>query len=155
MPGLLATILLGTAFAPALMTKAPVLIAFVGAVVVTLLVIRLSRLISHSPVNLVLVGMAMTLALGAVSAGLMMFLENSLEGLYTWGAGNLTQHDFSAVGTLLPWVGVLTAAAWWIGKSLDMIELGESSARSLGGQCASAGEWFPGYCFDAVVHGGE
>ncbi len=128
---LLATIL-GTAFAPALMAKAPVAVAFVGAVVVTLLVIRLSRLISHSPVNLVLVGMAMTLALGSVSAGLMMFLENSLEGLYTWGAGNLTQHDFQAFKTLWPWVIALSGLAWWMGRSLDLMELGESNAKSLG-----------------------
>ncbi|WP_461534778.1 iron ABC transporter permease [Spongorhabdus nitratireducens] len=128
---LLATVL-GMALVPGLMAEAPVVVAFGGALVTTLLVIKLSRMIGDSPVNLVLVGMAITLALGAVSAGLMMFLENRLDGLYTWGAGNLAQHDFSGIQRVLPVLLVLGVVSWTLGRKLDLIELGRETAQGLG-----------------------
>ena len=128
---LLATIV-GMVVVPGIMAKAPILVAFVGAMATTLLVLKLSRMISDSPVNLVLVGMAMTLALGSISAGLMMFWENSLEGLYTWGAGNLAQHNFEGVNRVWPVLLVLALAAWALGRSLDLVELGQTTASGLG-----------------------
>ncbi|CAM3851103.1 iron ABC transporter permease [Parendozoicomonas haliclonae] len=128
---LLATVV-GMVVVPELMAKAPILVAFAGAMATTLLVLKLSRMISDSPVNLVLVGMAMTLALGSVSAGLMMFWENSLEGLYTWGAGNLAQHNYEGVNRAWPVLAVLMIISWGLGRSLDMVELGETTASGLG-----------------------
>ncbi|WP_281646451.1 iron ABC transporter permease [Parendozoicomonas sp. Alg238-R29] len=128
---LLATVV-GMVVVPGVMATAPIVVAFAGAMATTLLVLKLSRMISDSPVNLVLVGMAMTLALGSISAGLMMFWENSLEGLYTWGAGNLSQHDFSGVNRVWPVLLVLSFVSWALGRSLDVVELGQGAALGLG-----------------------
>ncbi|MGI9277191.1 MAG: iron ABC transporter permease [Endozoicomonas sp.] len=130
--GALLAIILGSIALPEITESWPVVVAFSGAVLTSIVVFKLASAISHSPVNLVLVGMAVTLSLGAVSAGLLMFWENRLDGLYIWGAGNLAQFDFQSVNSSWPLVFVLIAAALPLARQLDLVELGDDQAGSLG-----------------------
>ena len=130
--GALLAIVVGTIAAPAFTESWPVVVAFSGAVLTTIVVFKLASSINSSPVNLVLVGMAITLSIGALSAGLLMFWENRLDGLYVWGAGNLTQHDFTGVNNSWPLIALLTVLALPLGRKLDLIELGDQQAGSLG-----------------------
>ncbi|WP_067518663.1 iron ABC transporter permease [Endozoicomonas ascidiicola] len=130
--GAMLAIVLGSVFLPQFTGQFPVVVAFSGAILTTILVFRLAQAISDSPVNLVLVGMAMTLSLGALSAGMLMFYENRLDGLYTWGAGNLSQFDYQPIQRSWPIIGMLTALALLFARRLDMIELGTEQAESLG-----------------------
>ncbi len=130
--GALLAIVIGGVVWPTLTAQWPVAVAFSGAVLTTVIVFRLSRAISDSPLNLVLVGMAVTLSLGALSAGLLMFWENRLDGLYIWGAGNLVQHDFSGFARSWPWVFGLTVLAILMARRLDLLELGDELASGFG-----------------------
>ncbi|MCW7555153.1 iron ABC transporter permease [Endozoicomonas gorgoniicola] len=130
--GALLAIITGTIALPEFTDHFPVVVAFTGAVITSLVVFKLASAISHSPVNLVLVGMAVTLSVGAVSAGLLMFWENRLDGLYIWGAGNLAQFDFQAVNSSWWLVAALIAASLPLARRLDLIELGNGQAGSLG-----------------------
>ncbi|MRI33040.1 hypothetical protein EOPP23_08595 [Endozoicomonas sp. OPT23] len=130
--GALLAIVAGTIAIPEFTQSWPVVVAFTGAVLTTVIVFKLSKSISDSPVNLVLVGMAISLSIGALSAGLLMFWENKLDGLYVWGAGNLVQHDFSSFNSSWPLISVFTLLALFLGHRLDLIELGDMQAGSLG-----------------------
>lgn len=128
---LLATILCTLLF-PDIARQWSVVVAFFGAAITMVTVFKLANTISNSPVNLVLVGMAVTLSIGALSAGLMMFWENRLDGLYVWGAGNLIQYDFEGIGLTAGMVVTGTAAALLLGRSLDLVNLGDDQAASIG-----------------------
>ena len=130
--GAMLAIVLGSVLLPQITAQYPVLVAFSGAMLTTLLVFKLAKAISDSPVNLVLIGMAITLSLGAMSAGMLMFFENRLDGLYTWGAGNLSQFDYQAINSSWPIIALLTAMALFFARRLDLIELGAEQAQSLG-----------------------
>ena len=130
--GAMLTVVLGSALLPELTAQYPVAVAFSGAILTTLLVFRLASAINDSPVNLVLIGMAMTLSLGALSAGMLMFYENRLDGLYTWGAGNLSQFDYRSIQRSWPIMGLMLVAALFFARRLDLIELGSDQAESLG-----------------------
>ncbi|WP_062265345.1 iron ABC transporter permease [Endozoicomonas arenosclerae] len=130
--GAMLAIVLGSVFLPEITDQYPVVVAFAGAALTTLLVFRLATAISDSPVNLVLVGMAITLSLGALSAGMLMFFENRLDGLYTWGAGNLAQFDYTAINSSWPVISVMAVSALFLTRRLDLIELGNDQAESLG-----------------------
>lgn len=130
--GAMLAIVLGSVLLPELTDQYPVVVAFTGAALTTLLVFRLATAISDSPVNLVLIGMAITLSLGALSAGILMFFENRLEGLYTWGAGNLAQFDYQAINNSWPIFTLMILFATLLARRLDLIELGRDQAESLG-----------------------
>lgn len=107
-----------------------------GGVIGGLLAGGLTLLLSHrlggSPVHMVLIGMIINLGLNGLAAILLMFFENSLDGLYIWGAGNLHLHDYS----LLWWIGTLLLLSFLgtvpLARSLDLFALGETRAASLG-----------------------
>ncbi|WBA81739.1 iron ABC transporter permease [Endozoicomonas sp. GU-1] len=130
--GAMVAIVMGSVLLPDITGQYPVVVAFTGAIITTLLVFRLASAISHSPVNLVLVGMAITLSFGAISAGMLMFFENRLDGLYTWGAGNLSQFDFQAVQHSWPIILLFTLIALFFARQLDLIALGAEQAQTLG-----------------------
>ncbi|MGI9280125.1 MAG: iron ABC transporter permease [Endozoicomonas sp.] len=130
--GAMLAIVLGSVLLPEITDQYPVVVAFTGAALTTLLVFRLASAISDSPVNLVLVGMAITLSLGALSAGMLMFFENRLDGLYTWGAGNLAQFDYQAINSSWPIFTLMIVFAMLLARRLDLIELGSEQAGSLG-----------------------
>ncbi len=128
---MLATVL-AMVIVPGITGQLQVAVAFSGAALTAWLVFKLAQAISSSPVNLVLVGMAITLSLGALSAGLLIFWENRLDGLYTWGAGNLAQFDYQAVSLSWPVVTVMIVMGLLFARRLDLIELGNEQAASLG-----------------------
>ncbi|GLQ32732.1 iron ABC transporter permease [Litoribrevibacter albus] len=124
--------LLGGLFFPQFLHDWPVLVAFVGALATAMLVWRLSKWISDSPLNLILVGMAMGLALGSLSAGLMMVGENRLDGFFIWGAGNLAQNDGQLFQRLLPIGMTLVVVSLLLTRQLDMFDLGDTQAQAAG-----------------------
>lgn len=128
---MLATLIAGV-FAADWLLNWSVPIAFVGALLSGGLVYLLARFISAAPINLILVGMAMSLALGAVSAALLMIFEARLDGFYIWGAGNLAQSDLSLSLSLVPQFIVLMAPALLLARRMDLLTLGDKVAGGLG-----------------------
>lgn len=117
---------------PLFFSKFPTLITAAGGILTILIVYKMAKMVSDTPVNLILVGMAMTLSIGAVTTVLLMFFENRLDGLYVWGAGTLIQHDFSEISQLWWQILILGTISFFLGKGLDLISLGDDLASGLG-----------------------
>ena len=106
--------------------------AFSGAGLTALIVYGFAAWLGSSALNTILVGMALSLALGALVSGFMLFYENRLDGMFLWGAGSL-QHlensDLHAFSLPLLLGLVLAVVA---SSALSLFHLGDSTARSLG-----------------------
>ena len=104
----------------------------IGGLLAGGLTLLLARRLGGGPVHMVLIGMIINLGLNGLAAILLLLFENSLDGLYIWGAGNLHLHDYS----LLWWIATLLLLGFLgmvpLARSLDLFALGESRAASLG-----------------------
>ncbi|MDP2711150.1 MAG: iron ABC transporter permease [Solirubrobacteraceae bacterium] len=107
-------------------------VAFVGVVFGAVLIGAIATVAGAAPVRIVLAGMAISLALGAVSAAIQLLRETETSGLFLWGAGSLLQSGWEQVraGALVG--AVVLVGCFALGRALDVAALGESTARALG-----------------------
>lgn len=85
-----------------------------------------------STVRLILGGTVLALALSSVTSALLIIFSQETQGLFAWGAGSLSQSDPGAVvqAALLIAVGLIAMVV--LGGRLDLLQLGEDQARTLG-----------------------
>lgn len=107
------------------------LVGLVGAAVAALIVLLISR-VSSNPLTLVLVGVGVTFALQAATNMLSLYSSDTLEGLRRWTVGSTAGRGMedvalAALGLVL---GALCGAL--AARPLDLLAMGEDSARSLG-----------------------
>ncbi|MFG0305785.1 MAG: FecCD family ABC transporter permease [Phycisphaerales bacterium JB040] len=107
--------------------------AFVGAVLTGLVVYALSWQpgVGVTPIRLVLAGVAITAILTAVTT-LVMITTGSAQAVTLWMAGSLGAVSWPDASTALPYVGVGLGLCLLLARPLDLLQLGEDSARSLG-----------------------
>lgn len=108
--------------------------AFLGGLVTTLLVYALSRSDGRTEVvTLVLTGIAVNAVSSALLA-LLMFLGDTQarESIVFWQLGSLNGSRWSYVLVVAPLAAVGIAVALACARSLDLLALGERSARHLG-----------------------
>lgn len=107
--------------------------AFAGAVLTGLLVYGLSWQpgVGVTPIRLVLAGVAITAILSAVTT-LVMITTGSAQAVTLWMAGSLGAVSWPDASASLPYVGAGLAGAFLLARSLDLMQLGEDSAASLG-----------------------
>lgn len=96
------------------------------------LTLLLSNRLGGGPIHMVLIGMIVNLGLNGLAAILLLFFENSLDGLYIWGAGNLHLHDYSPLWWLGTTLALMLLACMPMARTLDLFALGETRAASLG-----------------------
>lgn len=118
--------------APSLVAGAGWWIASAGALAAAALAYGLGGGERGGPARLALAGMAVSLAMAAVTGALQLLYENETQGLFLWGAGTLAQSDWSA--SSFAWPRILTAFVLALGLSrgLDVLSLGEELAKGLG-----------------------
>ncbi|MFF1529048.1 iron ABC transporter permease [Cellulomonas sp. NPDC058312] len=109
-----------------------VVVAFVGGLAAAGLVIALSGGAAASPVRLVLGGSAITLGLVSVTQAMLVLFPWETQGLFAWGAGSLGQNGMGTVRAVLPVVLVALAGLLLLGRRIDLLQLGDDAARSLG-----------------------
>jgi iron complex transport system permease protein len=107
-------------------------VAFLGAAVAALLVGGGAPGGPATPARLILAGMAVTLALSGVTAGLQLLFEQRTAGLFLWGQGSLAQTGNGAVLLAWPRLAVGAGAALLLGRRLDVLALGDDTAAGLG-----------------------
>ena len=107
-------------------------VAFIGGLAAAGLVLGLSGGGAASTIRLVLAGSVIALGLGSLTSALMIFFTQETRGLYAWGAGSLGQRDLEGIATMAPVVAIGVAAALLLARDLDVLELGDDTARSLG-----------------------
>ena len=134
--GLTAGGTLAVTLAAAYSTIAPgaptIAVAFVGVLFGAALIGAIAAAAGASPVRIVLAGMAISLALAAVTAAIQLLKEAETSSLFLWGAGSLLQSGWEQVrpGAL---IGVVVlAGAVGLARALDVATLGESTAKALG-----------------------
>jgi iron complex transport system permease protein len=131
--GLGATIVV--AYGPAGATEITVPIAaFVGAIVGVGLAYGLGRssLGGRAATSLVLAGVAVASFLTAVQTFLQQQRSETLRQVYTWILGRLGTTGWDDVRLALPSVVLAVATLWAVRRLLDVVEVGDAEAQSLG-----------------------
>jgi len=110
------------------------LFAALGGVVAFLVVYVIAWQNGTSPVRLVLAGVIVSTVLGSLQTGLFFFADDLgiVQQAISWTTGSLTGTDWEQVRTALPWTIVSTALALAGARQLNVLLLGERTAKSLG-----------------------
>lgn len=107
-------------------------VAFAGGLLTAAVVLGLTGGFASSTLRVILAGTVVAFAMGSVTAALLIIFSQETRGLYAWGAGSLTQRDLDGVATMAPVIAVAVVAALLLARRLDVLELGDDVARSLG-----------------------
>ncbi|MBD1842668.1 iron ABC transporter permease [Cyanobacteria bacterium FACHB-63] len=123
---------LAVIFSPGLFSISPTFIALIGGLFAAILAYAIAGAVRATPIRLTLAGVAVSLALSAMTAALQLIYENETSDLFLWGAGSLVQIDWSRVYYAAPRIIIATILLLSMAKALDVLSLGEEVARSLG-----------------------
>ena len=85
-----------------------------------------------SPVKLVLAGVVVSALLGSWLTGLLLLDRQALDVVRFWLAGSLAGRDMTVFLSVLPFLAAGIAGVSLLGNQLNVLSLGEDSARSLG-----------------------
>ncbi len=109
-------------------------VASLGGAVAFLLVYAIAWKGGTSPVRLVLAGVVVSTIAYSLQQGLFFFAGNTgiVQQALAWLTGSLTGKDWSQVRLVLPWTVVSLALALAGARQLNVLVLGEETARSLG-----------------------
>ncbi|MFB6227449.1 MAG: FecCD family ABC transporter permease [Halobacteriales archaeon] len=110
------------------------LIASIGGAVAFLIVYAIAWKNGTSPVRLVLAGVIVGTVFGSIQTALFFFAEDIgvVQSAIAWTTGSLTGTDWEQVRMALPWTVVAMGLAWISSRQLNVLLLGESTAKSLG-----------------------
>lgn len=125
-----------TALGIGLAPLASLAVAFIGGLGAAAAVIGLAGR-SLSPVRLVLAGSVLSLGLASLTSAVLLLFPWETQGLFAWGAGSLSQNGLTAITAVAPVLIVAAAGVLLMGRRLDLLQLGEEPAASLGVPVAS------------------
>lgn len=121
-----------TVFMPSFISSAPLLLALIGGCGGAVMAYLMAGGTRGTPVRMALSGMIVTMVLSSFTSALQLLFENETNGLFMWGSGSLVQNDWKGVLHAWPWIAVGTAVVLLFIRTLDMLELGDETAKSLG-----------------------
>lgn len=108
-------------------------VAFLGALVTTILLYVLAWKKGVTPLRLVLIGVGIKIAASAVVTLLITFSPFLLQNkALLWLTGSIYGVDWNDVAMILPWVVLLIAAAALLARRVNIQQLGDDIATSLG-----------------------
>lgn len=84
------------------------------------------------PVKLALTGAAVTAGLTSVTMYLLNTEQTALDSYRFWSVGSLTGRDMESVAWVAPIIALALVVSLFIGGGLNLLAMGEASARSLG-----------------------
>lgn len=108
--------------------------ALVGAGVAGLTVYLLGTMGANglTPLKLILAGATINLLLGALTQGILVFDERSLDTMRFWLAGSLTGRSTSLFAEVAPYMLIGIGGALILGRQINLLSLGEETAQGLG-----------------------
>ncbi len=108
--------------------------AFVGAAIAGLIVYGISYTpgVGTSPIRMVLGGVAVTAVLGAVTTFLMVTYSDRVQSVVAWMSGSLAGRSWGHLYSVLPYSVVGLIGAAMVARRMDLLQLGDDSAASLG-----------------------
>lgn len=112
--------------------------AFLGGLIVFILIYLFAWQKGTSPMSLILVGISFNLIATALINLMITFGEiNGVSQALVWLTGSVYGRSWQYFFTLLPWIGIGSAIAFLMASELNTLHLGDDVARGLG----SAVEW--------------
>ncbi|MEU1775154.1 iron ABC transporter permease [Streptomyces sp. NPDC019922] len=127
------TLTLVAAFGFAVPLWASGAVAFAGGLVAAALVLLLAgRAAGTAGTRLILAGSATALALDAATGMLLILFNKNTTGLFAWGSGSLAQLNIDASVRAFPLVAVVLCVALALSRRLDVMNLGDDAASTLG-----------------------
>ncbi len=121
-----------TLFLPGLLAFSPDLVAVAGGMLAIGMAIALTWRLGFSPVTVILAGLVITFFLGAVNMAFLLLKGEWLGNLFIWGAGSLVQNNWQPFMDLWPKVALVAVLMLMLMRPLQLMQLGQSSATSLG-----------------------
>ncbi|MER5949879.1 iron ABC transporter permease [Streptomyces sp. NPDC001904] len=108
-------------------------VAFVGGLAASAVVLLLAgRAAGTAGTRLILAGSATAMALDAATGALLILFDQNTTGLFAWGSGSLAQLNIDASVRAWPLVAVVLCLALALSRRLDVMNLGDDTASSLG-----------------------
>jgi len=109
------------------------LLAFIGALLATVIVYALARVGKTLPVTtLILSGVALSALLGSIVSYLIISSGEKMHGIIFWLMGSFSMSQWSEVRMVLPYVAVGTAVIIIFARLLNVMQLDEEQAQQLG-----------------------
>ncbi|MEF8828478.1 MAG: iron ABC transporter permease, partial [Haloarcula sp.] len=110
------------------------LIASAGGAAAFLVVYAIAWKNGTSPVRLVLAGVIVSTVFGSLQTAMFFFADDIgiVQSAIAWTTGSLTGTDWEQVRMALPWTVVAMGLSLFSSRQLNVLLLGESTAKSLG-----------------------
>ena len=106
--------------------------ALLGSVVAVTLVLVIAGRGGIGGLPVVLAGMATHILMGAAASAVILMNQEAAQGVFLWGAGDLTQNDWNWVEWLWPHLLLLPLILLFAPRPLSLMRLGEAGARGRG-----------------------
>ncbi|HZC53917.1 MAG TPA: iron ABC transporter permease [Mycobacterium sp.] len=121
-------------FVPWLAGLSLIALAFVGAAAAGLLVLIMSGIGRgrSDPVRIALAGVTLTTLIFSVAQGMIILHDPATSALFHWLVGGVNDGTWHDIGTALPWMIVGLGGAMALAGKLNLLGLGEDTARGLG-----------------------
>ena len=131
--GAVTAIIMGFAYSTAASGAGIVVNAFIGSLIPAVIIIFMVRWIGNSPATIILVGTALTFFFNSMVTFVMITASaESLQDAYVWQVGSVTGASWGQIPLMLV-LTVLSAVLVQVSsRKLNIISLGENSAKSLG-----------------------
>ncbi|MEU3221532.1 iron ABC transporter permease [Streptomyces sp. NPDC006976] len=108
-------------------------VALAGGLAAAAVVLLLAgRAAGTSGTRLILAGSAMAMALDSATGMLLILFKQNTTGLYAWGSGSLSQLNIDASLRAVPLIVLVLCAALALSRRLDVMNLGDDTASTLG-----------------------
>ncbi|HEY9619990.1 MAG TPA: iron ABC transporter permease [Crinalium sp.] len=108
--------------------------AFAGGAIAAVAVYTLGSLgrSGMTPLKLILAGAVLTYLLSALTTGILVLNQRTLDEIRFWLAGSVAGRDFNNLLSVLPYIGIGLITAFCMGKQITILTLGEDVAKGLG-----------------------
>lgn len=107
-------------------------VAFIGAMTAAVLIYILAWKNGIKPVRIILAGVAVSAFLSACISGILIFYSDRVHGALMWMAGGLAARSWDDATMMVPYTVAGISLALWGSYFLNMLQLGDDMARSLG-----------------------
>ncbi|WP_119344920.1 iron ABC transporter permease [Facilibium subflavum] len=118
-------------FFPTVAGTYQLLAAMIGGSIAAFIVFTLTYKY-NDPVRIIFAGVAISLSLSAFAAILSLYFEQSVAGLFLWGAGDVEQQDWLNIAMLWKYIFGIILVSFMISRMIKIYGLGDESAASLG-----------------------
>ncbi|GFN32811.1 FecCD family ABC transporter permease [Paenibacillus xylaniclasticus] len=128
-------IALSIAGSGALSSSQLILIAFAGSAVTALVVFSLgavSKSQGETPIRVTLAGSAVAAFASAWTMGILLKQNKMLDDILLWLVGSVSGRDLHHLNAVLPYTIAGLLGALFMAKSVNVLSMGEETARSLG-----------------------